>query len=100
MLLSYGPQAPPKGPIQPYDPSFYDEFAAPEYGGFVSSDSRGGNGMPRGGSMSLGPSMRSNMRSGGRLVNVSINTTADLCCKYVVRSSRDSLVRRYVLILV
>uniref|UniRef100_A0A2C9JPR1 K Homology domain-containing protein n=1 Tax=Biomphalaria glabrata TaxID=6526 RepID=A0A2C9JPR1_BIOGL len=41
-------QAPPKGPINPYDPSFSDEFLAPEYGGFITGDIRASKGLPRG----------------------------------------------------
>lgn len=57
--------APPKGPIQPYDPTYFDEFAAPEYGGFISSESRSSKGLPRG-SVAPVPPMRGGMR-GGRL---------------------------------
>ena len=60
-------QAPPKGPIQPYDPSYFDEFAAPEYGGFISSESRSSKGLPRG-SVAPVPPMRGGMR-GGRYVD-------------------------------
>ncbi|XP_067665207.1 heterogeneous nuclear ribonucleoprotein K-like isoform X1 [Haliotis asinina] len=41
-------QAPPKGPIQPYDPHNYDEFFAHEYGGFTSAEGGRGKGGPRG----------------------------------------------------
>lgn len=58
--------APPKGPIQPYDPSFFDEFAAPEYGGFISSESRSSKGLPRGSVAPIPPGMRGGMR-GGRI---------------------------------
>jgi len=58
--------APPKGPIQPYDPSFYDEFVAPEYGGYISSESRSSKGLPRG-SVAPVPPMRGGMRGGGRM---------------------------------
>ncbi|GFS24742.1 heterogeneous nuclear ribonucleoprotein K, like [Elysia marginata] len=40
--------APPKGPANPYDPSFSDEFLAPEYGGFITGDIRASKGLPRG----------------------------------------------------
>ena len=42
-------QAPPKGPNHPYDPHNYDEFFAPEYGGFTMQDMRGGGRGGRGG---------------------------------------------------
>ncbi|XP_025077231.1 heterogeneous nuclear ribonucleoprotein K-like isoform X5 [Pomacea canaliculata] len=58
--------APPKGPIQPYDPSFFDEFAAPEYGGYISSESRSSKGLPRGSVAPVPPGMRGGMR-GGRM---------------------------------
>nr|KAG5706563.1 hypothetical protein BaRGS_028734 [Batillaria attramentaria] len=59
--------APPKGPINPYDPSFCDEYAAPEYGGFISSESRSSKGLPRG-SVAPVPPMRGGMRGpGGRM---------------------------------
>lgn len=57
--------APPKGPIQPYDPTYFDEYAAPEYGGFISSESRSSKGLPRG-SVAPVPPMRGGMR-GGRM---------------------------------
>jgi len=60
--------APPKGFSSPYDPHNYDEFYAPEYGGFTSSDSgrRGGQGGREGGGRSGGP-MRGGPRGrGGR----------------------------------
>jgi len=41
-------QAPPKGPMNPYDPSYSDEFLAPEYGGFITGDIRASKGLPRG----------------------------------------------------
>jgi len=41
-------QAPPKGPMNPYDPSYSDEFLAPEYGGFITGDMRASKGLPRG----------------------------------------------------
>ena len=42
------PQAPPKGPMNNYDPAFSDEFLAPEYGGYITGDSRANKGLPRG----------------------------------------------------
>lgn len=65
MIIELLQSAPPKGPIQPYDPSYYDEFAAPEYGGYISSESRSSKGLPRG-SVAPGPPMRGGMR-GGRM---------------------------------
>lgn len=41
-------QAPPKGQMNPYDPSFCDEFMAPDYGGFITGDIRASKGLPRG----------------------------------------------------
>ena len=64
-------QAPPKGPIQPYDPSYFDEFAAPEYGGFISSESRSSKGLPRG-SVAPVPPMRGGMRGGRWVVNLCV----------------------------
>ncbi|XP_076466051.1 heterogeneous nuclear ribonucleoprotein K-like isoform X4 [Babylonia areolata] len=55
--------APPKGPIQPYDPTFFEEYSAPEYGGFISSESRSSKGLPRG-SVAPVPPMRGGMRGG------------------------------------
>ena len=31
-----------------YDPAFSDEFLAPEYGGYITGDSRANKGLPRG----------------------------------------------------
>jgi len=59
--------APPKGPIQPYDPSFFDEFAAPEYGGFISSESRSSKGLPRGSVAPMPPMGGMRGGRGGRM---------------------------------
>lgn len=71
-------QAPPKGPIQPYDPSFFDEFAAPEYGGYISSESRSSKGLPRGSVAPVPPGMRGGMR-GGRYA-ASVISLFCCCC--------------------
>lgn len=66
-------QAPPKGPMNPYDPSFSDEFLAPEYGGFITGDIRASKGLPRGaapphrGFRSHPGAMRGGGGGGGRL---------------------------------
>lgn len=40
--------APPKGPNQPYDPLYWDEFMVPDYGGYSASEGGRGKGGPRG----------------------------------------------------
>ncbi|XP_035829694.1 heterogeneous nuclear ribonucleoprotein K isoform X7 [Aplysia californica] len=64
-------QAPPKGPMNPYDPSFSDEFLAPEYGGFITGDIRASKGLPRGAAPPP-RGMRGAMR-GGRIGNMNGN---------------------------
>ena len=41
-------QAPPKGPNQPYDPMYWDEFMVSEYGGYTAAEGGRGKGGPRG----------------------------------------------------
>ena len=76
-------QAPPKGPIQPYDPSYFDEFAAPEYGGFISSESRSSKGLPRG-SVAPVPPMRGGMRGGRWVVNLYVCVCEIVCVSQCV----------------
>lgn len=64
-------QAPPKGPNQPYDPLYWDEFMVPDYGGYSASEGGRGKGGPRGappgGRMGGGPmGMRGGVGGGGR----------------------------------
>ncbi|BFZ01643.1 hypothetical protein BsWGS_04683 [Bradybaena similaris] len=47
-ILELLQQAPPKGPINLYDPSYSDEFLAPDYGGYITGDIRASKGLPRG----------------------------------------------------
>uniref|UniRef100_A0A0B7AXN5 K Homology domain-containing protein n=1 Tax=Arion vulgaris TaxID=1028688 RepID=A0A0B7AXN5_9EUPU len=47
-ILELLQQAPPKGPMSLYDPSYSDEFLAPDYGGFITGDIRASKGLPRG----------------------------------------------------
>ncbi|XP_061172415.1 heterogeneous nuclear ribonucleoprotein K homolog isoform X2 [Saccostrea echinata] len=58
--------APPKGPNQPYDPLYWDEFMVADYGGYSASEGGRGKGGPRGappgGRMGGGPM---GMRGGG-----------------------------------
>ena len=77
-------QAPPKGPIQPYDPSYFDEFAAPEYGGFISSESRSSKGLPRG-SVAPVPPMRGGMRGGRWVVNLCVCVCVTVCMCVTMR---------------
>lgn len=63
--------APPKGPNQPYDPLYWDEFMVPDYGGYSASEGGRGKGGPRGappgGRMGGGPmGMRGGVGGGGR----------------------------------
>ena len=64
-------KAPPKGPNQPYDPLYWDEFMVPDYGGYSASEGGRGKGGPRGappgGRMGGGPmGMRGGVGGGGR----------------------------------
>ncbi|BFZ01644.1 hypothetical protein BsWGS_04684 [Bradybaena similaris] len=69
-ILELLQQAPPKGPINLYDPSYSDEFLAPDYGGYITGDIRASKGLPRG----AAPPPR-NLRGGlrGRLGNINAN---------------------------
>jgi hypothetical protein len=60
MIVVMMQQAPPKGPVQLYDPMNFDESYATEYGGYTSMEGSGG----RGGRGSRGgaPGMRGGMR--------------------------------------
>ncbi|XP_063433616.1 heterogeneous nuclear ribonucleoprotein K-like isoform X4 [Mytilus trossulus] len=40
--------APPKGPNQPYDPMYWDEFMVSDYGGYTAAEGGRGKGGPRG----------------------------------------------------
>ncbi|XP_033750808.1 heterogeneous nuclear ribonucleoprotein K-like isoform X1 [Pecten maximus] len=57
--------APPKGPNQPYDPMYWDEFLVAEYGGYTSAEGGRGKGGPRGAPQaSRGMGMGMGMRGG------------------------------------
>ncbi|XP_060062581.1 heterogeneous nuclear ribonucleoprotein K-like isoform X2 [Ylistrum balloti] len=57
--------APPKGPNQPYDPMYWDEFMVAEYGGYTSAEGGRGKGGPRGAPQaSRGMGMGMGMRGG------------------------------------
>ena len=66
--------APPKGPNQPYDPMFWDEFMVGDYGGYTAAEGGRGKGGPRGappgrgmmgGRGGRGGGMGGGMRGGG-----------------------------------
>ncbi|XP_021358948.1 heterogeneous nuclear ribonucleoprotein K-like isoform X3 [Mizuhopecten yessoensis] len=57
--------APPKGPNQPYDPMYWEEFVVAEYGGYTSAEGGRGKGGPRGAPQaSRGMGMGMGMRGG------------------------------------
>lgn len=56
--------APPKGPNQPYDPMYWDEFMVPEYGGYTAAEGGRGKGGPRGAPPGRGMGMGGGMRGG------------------------------------
>lgn len=69
-ILELLQQAPPKGPMNLYDPSYSDEFLAPDYGGFITGDIRASKGLPRGAAPPP-RSLRGAMR--GRMGNINAN---------------------------
>lgn len=59
--------APPKGPNQPYDPMYWDEFMVNDYGGFTASEGmRGGKGGRGGGRGGMGGGGMGGGMRGGR----------------------------------
>jgi len=60
-------QAPPKGVMNPYDPSNCNEYSAPEYGGFITGDMRAGKGLPRGAAPPPRPFRDYPVMRGGRM---------------------------------
>ena len=65
-------QAPPKGTSIPYDPHRFDEYYAPEYGGFLMAEGgRAKRGMPTGRG-NPGQGMMGGRMGGGRCVVLSV----------------------------
>lgn len=84
-------QAPPKGPNQPYDPMFWDEFMVGDYGGYTAAEGGRGKGGPRGAPPGRGMGGPMGGMRGGRYVIADIRKIRHKPTITIVNSLKNHL---------